>query len=137
MFGGICKTNPPSNASFLGMTPPSKAEETPKKDKTQATQMATREAKAESTPKKKKKFKYDRAKSYSAKTPLEDDYKIVVWDATKAYNPALEKDCVALDYLAATSVRHLVLNMYFLNIFQSRQNCLPQISWLIWAQNSA
>ena len=36
-----------------------------------------------------------------------------------------------------TSVRHLVLNMYFLNIFQSRQNCLLQISRLIQAQNSA
>ena len=35
------------------------------------------------------------------------------------------------------SVQHLVLNMYFLNIFQSRQNCLTQISRLIQAQNSA
>ena len=58
------------------MTPPSKAEETPKKDKTQAAQMATREA--EGTPKRKKKFKYNRAKSYSAKTPMEDGYKVVV-----------------------------------------------------------
>ena len=82
------------------MTPPSKAEETPKKDKTQAARIATGEA--EGTSKRKKKFKYDRAKSYPAKTPMEDGYKVVVWDAAQAYNPALEEDCVALDYLATT-----------------------------------
>ena len=43
--------------------------------------------------------------------------------------PTIGKGC--------NSVRHLVLNMYFLNIFQSRQNCLMQISQLIQAQNSA
>ena len=102
MFGGICETNPPSNTSFLGTTPPSKAEKTPKKNKTQAARMATGEAKVEGTPKREKKFKYDCAKVYSVKTPLEDSYKVVVWDTTKAYNPALEEDCVALDYLAAT-----------------------------------
>jgi len=36
------------------------------------------------------------------KTPLEDGYKVVIWDVTKAYNPALEEHCVELDYLAAT-----------------------------------
>ena len=102
MFGGICKTNPPSNASFLGTTPPSK--KTPKKDKTQAVRMAIRKVKVEGTPKKEKKFKYDRVKGYPAKTPLKDSYKVVIWDATKAYNPALEKDCVALNYLATTYV---------------------------------
>jgi len=108
MFGGICETNPPSNAFFLGTTLPSKAKETPKKSKTQATQIATREAKVEGTPKKEKKFKhrlkfkYDRMKGYSVKTLLEDGYKVVVWDATKAYNPAVEEYCVALDYLATT-----------------------------------
>ena len=102
MFGGICATNPPSNATFSGTTQPSKAEKTPKKAKGQTLQMATREAKVEGTPKKEKKFKYDRARGYSAKTPLEDSYKVVVRDATKAYNLALEAHHVELDYLAAT-----------------------------------
>ena len=44
LFGGICETNPPSNAFFKGTTPPPKTEKTPKKDKTQAVQMATGEA---------------------------------------------------------------------------------------------
>jgi len=102
MFGGICETNPPSNAFFLGTTPPSKAEKTPKKGKTQATQMTTGKAKVEGTPKKEKKFKYNHTKGYSAKTPLEDGYKVVIWDTIKAYNPAVEEDHVALDYLATT-----------------------------------
>ena len=85
------------------MTPPSKAEETPKKDKTQAVRIATREA--EGTPKRKKKFKYNCAKSYPAKTPLEDGHKVVVWDVAKAYNPVLEEDHVLLDYLATTYTR--------------------------------
>ena len=62
--------------------------------------MATGEA--EGAPKRKKKFKYDWVKGYSAKTPMEDGYKVVVQDPAQAYNPALEDDCVALDYLAAT-----------------------------------
>ena len=66
--------------------------------------MATGEA--EGAPKREKKFKYDRAKSYSAKTPMEDGYKVVVWDPAQAYNPALEEDHVALDYLAATYARY-------------------------------
>ena len=76
LFGGICETNPPSNASFEGTAPPPKSEETPKKDKGQAARMATREA--EGAPKGEKKFKYDRAKGYPAKTPMEDGYKVVV-----------------------------------------------------------
>ena len=67
--------------------------------------MATGEAKVEGTPKKKKKFKYDHTKGYPVKTPLEDSYKVVIWDATKAYNPALEEHCVELDYLATTYAR--------------------------------
>ena len=70
------KQIPPFNASFSGTTHPSKAEKTPKKHQT--TQMASGEAKVEGTPKKKKKFKYDHAKSYPMKTPLEDSYKVVV-----------------------------------------------------------
>ena len=66
--------------------------------------MATREA--EGAPKREKKFKYDRAKSYPAKTPMEDSYKVVIWEAAQAYNPALEEDHVALDYLAATYARY-------------------------------
>ena len=76
LFGGICKTNPPSNSSFKGTTPSSKTEETPKKDKTQTAQKAVR--KAESTPKRDKKVKYDCAKGYPTKTPMEDGYKVVV-----------------------------------------------------------
>ena len=30
---------------------------------------------------------------------------MVVWDTTKTYNPALEKDCVVLNYLATTYAR--------------------------------
>jgi len=48
--------------------------------------MATRKAKVEGTPKKEKKFKYNCTKGYPTKTPLEDGYKVVVWNATKAYN---------------------------------------------------
>ena len=62
--------------------------------------MATREV--EGTPKREKKFKYNHMKGYPVKTPMEDGYKVVIWDATQAYNPALEEDCVALDYLATT-----------------------------------
>ena len=102
MFGGICTTNPPSNASFSGTTQLSKTEKTPKKSKHQTARMATREVKAEGTPKKEKKFKYDHARGYPTKTPLENSYKVVIWDAMKAYNPALEADHVELDYLAAT-----------------------------------
>ena len=58
------------------MAPPPKSEEIPKQDKAQAARMATREA--EGAPKREKKFKYDYAKSYSTKTPMEDDYKVVV-----------------------------------------------------------
>ena len=45
-------------------------------------------------------------KGYPAKTPMEDGYKVVVWDPAQAYNPALEEDRVALDYLAATYARY-------------------------------
>ena len=64
--------------------------------------MAAREAKAEVTPKKKKKFRYDHMKGYSVKTPLEDSYRVVTWNATQAYNPAVEEDYVVLNYLATT-----------------------------------
>ena len=57
---------------------------------------------AEGTLKREKKVKYNRAKGYPAKTPIKDGYKVVVWDPAQAYNPALEEDHVALDYLAAT-----------------------------------
>ena len=85
------------------MTQLFKAEKTPKKSKPQTMRMATREAKVEGTPKKKKKFKYNCTRSYLTKTPLEDGYKVVIWNTTRAYNPALEEHCVELDYLAATS----------------------------------
>ena len=104
LFGGICETNPPSNASFKGTTPSSKTEEAPKKDKMQTAQKAVGEA--EGTPKRDKKVKYNCAKGYPAKTPMEDGYKVVVWDPAQAYNPALEEDRVALDYLAATYARY-------------------------------
>ena len=70
------ETNPPSNASFKGTTPSSKTEETPKKDKMQTALKAVGEV--EGTPKRDKKVKYDRGKGYPAKTPMEDDYKVVV-----------------------------------------------------------
>ena len=60
------------------MTHSPKAEETPKKAKSQTLRMATREVKVEGTPKKEKKFKYDHARGYSAKTPLENGYKVIV-----------------------------------------------------------
>ena len=56
----------------------------------------------EGTPKKEKKFKYDQERGHPVKTPLEDSYKVVVWDTIKAYKPALEADHLELDYLAAT-----------------------------------
>ena len=56
----------------------------------------------ESTPKKEKKFKYDWEKGYSTKTPLENDYKVVIWDAEKAYDPKVKADHLELDYLAVT-----------------------------------
>ena len=78
LFGGICETNPPSNASFKGTTPSSKTEETPKKDKTQTARKAVGEV--EGTSKRNKKVKYNRAKGYPTKTPMEDGYKVVVWN---------------------------------------------------------
>ena len=88
LLSGICKTNPPSNTSFEGTAPPPKSEETPKKDKGQAARMATREA--EGASKREKKFKYDRAKGYPTKTPLEDGYKVSLyfshtWNPPKIY----------------------------------------------------